>query len=446
MKKNVIFYFSDQQRWDTIGVYGQALNITPNLDQMALEGIIFDNAFSCQPVCGPARSCVQSGLYATKTGCFVNGISLPQNIPTIAKEFNNAGYETAYVGKWHLASDDGVEEYHYAPIPLSKRGGYQDYWMASDALELTSHGYDGYVFDKDMNKIEFEGYRVDKITDYALDFLDSRNTEKPFFLFLSHIEPHHQNDHKCYEGPEGSKEKFKDYILPEDLNSLNNGDAEESYPDYLGACYSLDQNLGRIRDKLRKLQIEEDTIIIYTSDHGCHFRTRNKNMPPKGGDDYKRSPYDSATHIPMIIYGLENTPQRITTAVSLIDLPATLLEIINTPTDAVDGIPLQEFLSSNREHSQQERFVFIQISESMVGRAIRSKDWLYAIFAPSKNPWKDKDSDRYQDYLLIDVSKDPHQLNNLINDPNYQEKKEELRKILAQKIMEIENIEVLISS
>ncbi len=446
MKKNVIFYFSDQQRWDTIGVYGQPLNITPNLDQMALEGIIFDNAFSCQPVCGPARSCVQSGLYATKTGCFVNGISLPQNISTIAKEFNNAGYQTAYVGKWHLASDDGVEEYLYAPIPPSKRGGYQDYWMASDALELTSHGYDGYVFDKDMNKIEFEGYRVDKITDFALDFLDSRNTEKPFFLFLSHIEPHHQNDHKCYEGPEGSKEKFKDYTLPEDLSFLNNGDAEESYPDYLGACHSLDQNLGRIRNKLRELQIENNTIIIYTSDHGCHFRTRNKSMPPKGGDDYKRSPYDSATHIPIIIYGLSNTPQRITTVVSLIDLPATLLEIINTPTNTVDGIPLQQFLLSNQEPSLQERFVFIQISESMVGRAIRSKDWLYAVFDPSKNPWKDKDSTQYQDYLLIDISQDPHQLNNLINNSNYQEKKEELRKILTQKIMEIENIEVLISS
>ena len=187
MKKNVIFYFSDQQRWDTIGVYGQPLNITPNLDQMALEGIIFDNAFSCQPVCGPARSCVQSGVYSTKTGCFVNGISLPQNIPTIAKKFNDAGYQTAYVGKWHLASDDGIEDYQHAAIPLSKRGGYQDYWMASDTLELTSHGYDGYVFDKDMNKVEFEGYRVDKITDFALDFLDSRDKEKPFFLFLSHI-------------------------------------------------------------------------------------------------------------------------------------------------------------------------------------------------------------------------------------------------------------------
>ena len=441
MKKNIIFYFSDQQRFDTVGVYGQKLDVTPNLDEMAKEGIIFQNAFSCQPVCGPARAAIQSGVYPTKTDCFINGISLPQNIPTIAKHFNEAGYETAYVGKWHLASDSSFD-YETSAVPIEKRGGYKDYWMASDVLESTSHGYDGYVFDKDNQKVEFKGYRTDKITDFALDFLDRRDSQKPFFLFLSHIEPHHQNDRKKYEGPLGSKDKFKDFVLPEDIKSLNNGDALENYPDYLGACHSLDNNLGRIRKKLKELNLDDNTIIIYTSDHGCHFKTRNHNMPPKGGDDYKRSAYDSATHVPMIIYGMGCHSEPIELPVSLIDIPATLLKIINVPTDNLDGTPLQDFISLNKENIPEDRFVFIQVSESMVARAVRSKNWLYAIYDPTKNPWKEKDSSLYEDYILIDVKNDPHQINNLINDSKYQEKKLELRKIISQKIKEIENISV----
>ena len=120
--KNILFIFSDQQRQDTMGVYGQKLNVTPNLDKLAETGTVFENSFTAQPVCGPARSCLQSGVYPSELGTFINGISLPTNIKTVANYLNDAGYETAYVGKWHLASDDGKEEYHYKPVPEWKRG------------------------------------------------------------------------------------------------------------------------------------------------------------------------------------------------------------------------------------------------------------------------------------------------------------------------------------
>ena len=103
-RPNIIVYFSDQQRWDTLGCYGQHLNVTPNLDSLAKEGVIFENAFTCQPVCGPARACLQSGKYATQVNCHRNALALPQNIKTLADYFNESDYETAYVGKWHLAS------------------------------------------------------------------------------------------------------------------------------------------------------------------------------------------------------------------------------------------------------------------------------------------------------------------------------------------------------
>ena len=213
---NILFVFSDQQRWDTVGCYGQPLDITPNLDRMASEGVRFEHAFTCQPVCGPARSCIQTGKYATETGCFRNGIALPLDEKTIAHCLSSAGYEVGYIGKWHLASTDRMgqadADYRDKPVPPERRGGYVDHWLASDVLEFTSHSYDGHMFDADMQKVPFpEGrYRVDVLTDWVLDYLRTRESQRPFFLFVSYIEPHHQNDHHRYEGPIGSQERFKD--------------------------------------------------------------------------------------------------------------------------------------------------------------------------------------------------------------------------------------------
>lgn len=306
-RPNIIFYFTDQQRWDTIGCYGQKLNITPNLDKLAKEGTIFEYAFTPQPVCGPARAAFQTGKYPTELGCYRNGIALPQNVKTIADYLTENGYETGYVGKWHLASTEGLEnepdiDYRTKAIPLERRGGYKGFWRAADVLEFTSHGYDGYVFDEYMSKCEFKGYRVDCITDFALEFLEKQNNEKPFFLTISHIEPHHQNDRKHYEGPKGSKEKFKDFEIPKDLEGFE-GDYMEEYPDYLGCCKSLDDNLGRLIDKLKEKGIYENTIIVYASDHGSHFRTRNRETDLEGYDDYKRACQDSCLRVPLIIAG-----------------------------------------------------------------------------------------------------------------------------------------------
>lgn len=142
MAYNIIFYFSDQQRWDTCGCFGQPLNVTPNLDKLAEEGVKFDNAFSPQPVCGPCRALFQTGKYPTETGCFRNNLMLPSNIKTLGEYMEkDAGYETAYVGKWHLASDGELEkkptiDHTITAVPLELRGGYTGYWRAADVLDL----------------------------------------------------------------------------------------------------------------------------------------------------------------------------------------------------------------------------------------------------------------------------------------------------------------------
>ena len=293
MPDNIIFYFTDQQRWDTCGCFGQPLDITPNLDQLAREGVKFDNAFTPQPVCGPCRALFQTGKYPTETGCFRNNIMLPSDVKTLADYLGEAGYETAYVGKWHLASDGEMDQppaidHTVSAIPRELRGGYTGFWRAADVLEFTSHGYDGYVFDENNRRIDFKGYRADCINDMALEFLDGYDGKKPFFMTVSQIEPHHQNDRGHYEGPEGSKERFERFVLPQDLKALG-GNAAREYPDYLGQCASLDENLGRLVAKLKEKGLYENTVIIFASDHGSHFMTRNRDAHLCGGDDYKRS-------------------------------------------------------------------------------------------------------------------------------------------------------------
>ena len=443
MKNNILLYFTDQQRWDTIGAYGQPIDVTPTLDRLAKDGVLFENAFSPQPVCGPLRSIFQSGQYPTTIGTFRNNIMLPHNIKTLANYMEELGYENAYVGKWHLASEgdlNGNFKYNHetTAIPEEFRGGYNGFWRVADVLEATSHGYDGYVFDENNNKIEFEGYRVDKITDFALEFLDHYTKEKPFFLTISHIEPHHQNDRHTYEGPIGSKEKYKDYILPKDLEILSeqfpNADAHEEYPDYLGQINSIDKNLGRVIEKLESLDLMKNTIIVFVSDHGSHFKTRNNDKNLHGADDYKRTAHSSASHVPLIFHGPSfNGGVRIHEIVSTASLPKTLLSMAGLDVgNKMIGEDLTKLIYPSK--IERDNIAFIQISESRVGRAIRTEKYLYAVYAPDKDGFKDSRSDLYVDDYLYDIVADPFELNNLIYNDDYEEIRNELSEILKEQM------------
>ncbi len=412
MAPNIVFFFSDQQRWDTLGCNGQIPDVTPRLDAFAREDATnFVNCMTPQPVCGPARAMLQTGLYPTQVGCYRNAIALPEGQRTIARAFKEAGYETGYVGKWHLASDRGGEEYETAPVPLKRRGGYDGFWRAADVLEFTSHGYGGYVYDENGKKLEFEGYRTDCITDHALEFIRDHDREKPFFLFISHIEPHHQNDRQDYEGPEGSKEAYKDFVAPPDLRP-GEGDWERWYPDYLGCVHALDTNFGRVVDALKEQGIYEDTLVVYASDHGCHFRTL-PDEPVGGYDDYKRTSFENTIHVPLLIKGPGFTPGlREEKVVSLIDLPRTLMTAAGCRIGAeIQGRPLQEVTRGD-----WESMAYIQISESYVGRAVRGSRYKYVVYAPDKDPWNDSGSDVYQERYLFDLKEDPLERHNRLGD------------------------------
>lgn len=447
-KTNIIFYFTDQQRWDTIGCYGQKLPITPNLDRLAQEGVVFEEAYTAQPVCGPCRALFQSGKYPTELECWRNNQALPPDVKTVADYLTEAGYQTAYVGKWHLASGgnrfgEGEDDYKTKPVPLERRGGYRGFWRASDVLEFTSHGYGGYVYDENNKRHDFDGYRVDCITDYALEFLDQYDNKEPFFMTISHIEPHHQNDREHYEGPEGSKQRFADFELPEDLK-LPGSNAAEEYADYLGCCKSLDDNLGRLVEKCRELGIYENTIFVYASDHGSHFKTRNRDSHLNGYDDYKRSCHSACLHVPLIIAGPGwRGGKRIEDLVSTASLPKTWLAMAGIDVGtSMTGENLAEIAGGTAKTRSNE--IFAQISESRVGRCIRTPEYLYSVYAPGKDGKTYPGSDIYQDDFLYDLKADPFELNNLAGDARYAVVREDLAARLKKAMVQAGEMEPVI--
>ncbi len=293
-------------------------------------------------------------------------------------------------------------------------------------LKYTSHGYNGYVFDADMKRHDFIGYRADCINNYAVDYLHNRPKDKPFFMFISQIEPHQQNDRDIYEGPDGSKRRFADYKAPGDLPP-GKGDWEKNYPDYLGQCHSLDQNVGRLIDTLIDQGVWDNTILFYTSDHGSHFRTHE--------GEYKRTCHDSAIHIPMIAIGGPFTGHGVEDGmVSLMDIPRTLLDLadIEIP-DTFRGHSLVKLVEQKQEWPQKE--VFIQISESQVGRCIRTPRYTYSVRALASG-WFASRADEYYEEYLYDNEADPHQKNNLVAHPEYASLRAQLRDTLKKRMAE----------
>ncbi len=427
-RPNVVVFFTDQQRWDTTGVHGNPLELTPNFDRMAQQGTHLFNACTCQPVCGPARAVLQTGLYATNTRCFCNGIALPTELETLAHQFGRAGYDTGYVGKWHLG--DRAEP---GPVPEANRGGYQ-YWLASNVLEWTSQAYRTVMYDNDNQPVQLPGYRVDAVADAAIRYLDAHQPG-PFFLWVSFIEPHFQNSLDDYPPPDGYRERYTGRWTPPDLAALG-GSTHQHLGGYYGMVKRLDEALGRTLDALKSLDLIDDTVVLFTSDHGCHFKTRNS--------EYKRSCHESSIRIPTALQGPGfDGGGQIRQLVSLVDLPPTLLDAagLDVP-DTMQGRSVLPLVRGQTQGWPEE--VFLQISESQVGRAVRTRRWKYSVAAPDRDGGQDPDADRYVEEFLYDLEADPYELTNLIGLESHREVAGVMRQRLIRRMLEAGEAEPII--
>lgn len=405
-------FLTDQQRWDTTGLHGNPLGLTPNYDRLAMAGTHLRHSFTCQPLCVPARACLQTGRYPTTVGCTSNQCPLPAGTRTLAHEFADAGYRTAYFGKWHLAP-----ERFRGAVPEPYRGGYQD-WMAANLLELVSDSYDCRLWDGAGAEHRLPGYRADAVTDAAIAYL-RRPRGEPVFLFLSLLEPHHQNSRDDFPAPADDPQSYDGHWLPADLAGLDPA-RRQQLAGYCGMVRRIDECLGRLVGSLAETGMAENTILLFTSDHGCHFKTRNR--------EYKRSCHESSIRVPTFFHGpgFAGGGDR-AEFVSLIDLPPTLLEAAGLPVPA--AMQGRSVWPSLRGEPGWRDEILVQISEAQDARALRTPRWKYCVSAMEPGAV-------YGDSELYDLAADPAEQRNLIGEPEYRGVAEGLRARLRARMME----------
>ena len=243
-RPNIVMIISDQFRWDCIGAMGaNPMNLTPNMDAMARRGVLFRSAFCNQPVCAPARASIFTGQYPARHGVWKNAIPLKEDATTLASTLRTSGYSANYIGKWHLGlpSDPG-------PVAPANRGGFLNLWQGANTLELTSHAYEGNLYDNDGKPLHFSGvYRTDFMTGLAQQFL--RSAKSPFLLTLSYLEVHHQNDTDTFDPPKEYLKRYPNPFIPEDLRPLP-GSWPSQLSDYFACVAKMDETVGTIRKTL----------------------------------------------------------------------------------------------------------------------------------------------------------------------------------------------------
>lgn len=429
-RPNVVLFCSDQMRSDFVGAYNEnSMTRTPNLDGMVRRGSSFQYAVTNQPLCSPSRACMITGRYATETGEWKIAAGMRDDLPSLASVLRDNGYSTNFIGKWHLMKADSKTHAGFGWVPPEHRYGFVDLWEGANEFEHTTHPYYGTIWDTDGKEINYKDeYRIDFITSRAVRFLKQPH-EKPFFLYVSQLEPHQQNDMHRMVAPKGYAERYKNPLVPADLRNLP-GDWQEQLPDYYGCVEKIDESLGTILQTLKEENLLDNTIVAFISDHGCQFKTRNT--------EYKRSPHDSSIRIPFVFQGpgFDRSALR-DEIVSMIDLTPTLLAAAGAPVPAsMKGRNLMPLLSSREARDAWDDIAYIQISESMVGRAVRTRQWCYCVADRSKRGTEVPSSTQYEEYQMYNLADDPYQQVNLAGRQEYREQARKLREILLKKMTE----------
>jgi arylsulfatase A-like enzyme len=443
---NVLMICADQFRTDFVGLNHDNPSVhTPHLDALGARGVNFNQAVCNQPLCSPSRASFLTGVTATQAKVWRLGLELDHSIPSVATVLKSRGYTTAFYGKWHVAKvspeHDGAAVKAGQPVvkmPNSDsrglvpegpaRAGFDDVFEGANVLEIVSQPYEGNYWDTTGNNIGFrDEYRVDFITDRSVEFI-RRPHDKPWLLFVSQLEPHHQNDVDMMVPPKRYADSYDDAFVPHDLLPLP-GNWQTRLPGYYGCVQAIDDCVGRLVDALTATGQLDNTVIVFFSDHGCTFRTRL--------GEYKRSPHDSSIRVPMIFAGPGFEPgTTVEEIVSLLDLTPTLLDAAGAsiPPNMI-GKSLLPLTNSKDARKSWSSEAYIQISSSICGRAIRTKDWVYCAYDPTIPGGNAELSRNYTDFALYSIAGDPHELVNLVGREKYRAVCKDLRERLKQMIV-----------
>lgn len=420
-KPNVVFILADQWRAQELGYAGSENVLTPNLDALAEESLVFHNAVSVSPVCTPWRASFLTGQYPLTNGIFYNDKPLPTDAVTAGKIYKNEGYATGYIGKWHLNGHKRGEDSFAArdlPVPKDRRQGF-DYWKVR---EVTHNYNNSFYYDEENVKHTWEGYDVFPQTDSAISFIRN-NTEKPFFLMLSYGPPHDP----YFSAPEEYKKLYdEDKIklrpnVPEELQDS----ARHVLAGYYANCSAIDKAIGDLLNALDNAGLKDNTIIVFSSEHG--------DMLLSKGVLKKQRPWDESIKIPLLIrypemYG--ESRKDFYDPIDTPDLLPTLLGMskIKKPK-SIEGYDFSKELSSNNDLGNEAALMMLPVPfhewKFMNGgreyRGIRTKRYTYV--KDLMGPW-----------LLYDNEKDPYQMNNLVGKSEANSLQEEMEKILQAKL------------
>jgi len=396
MATNLLFVFADQLRAGDLGFEGCPDALTPHLDAMAAQGVRFTNAVSTCPVCTPYRAALLTGKYPLSNGMVINDIRLPVTERSIAQVLSDAGYATGYFGKWHL---DGPYRGGFTP-PGPRRQGFET-WAAADCC----HDYmKSWYYRDDPEMIWIDGYDADHFTDLTIEFmrgeagLGTSRPTRPFAAFLSWGPPHNPYEvmPEAYRVHDPAAVTLRPNVPVED-EAL----AREQYAGYQDHITALDRCLGRLRAALEETGQAENTLVIFTSDHGDMLRSH--------GLYEKQLPYEESVAVPFVACQPGTLPERAVadTLLNVPDLMPTLLGQLGLECpNEVEGADLSFALRGETGEEPTSAWLANPVPfmpDRMIPewRAVRTKTHTYA--ETLAGPW-----------LLFDNVADPYQQRNLI--------------------------------
>jgi len=430
-RRNMIFILIDDMRWDAMSCMGHPFLKTPNLDRLVEGGILFKNSFVTTSLCSPSRASFLSGQYAHIHGVLNNSTLLPHGTRTFPVELQKAGYDTAFVGKWHMGGSTD-----------KPRPGF-NHWVSFRGQGT----YFDPLFNVDGTRIRRKGYVTDLITDYCLDWLKQKR-DKPFFLYMSH-----KAVHAMFEPAPRHRSAFSDVKIPlpdsmadtpqnyagkplwvrRQRHSWHGVDYmyhdqtifERFILDYNRTMLGIDESIGRLLDTLKQLGLLDSTLIILTSDNGF--------LHGEHGLIDKRCMYEESIRVPMIAHCPEMIPAGSSTErmVLNIDVAPTLLEAAGLPIPpAVQGKSFLK-LAQGQNIPWRDAFLYEYFWERAFPQTptvfgVRTEDYKYmnyhGIFDLNE---------------LYDLKKDPKEMHNLIEDPAYYEVRRKMERRLRQLMREL---------
>jgi len=419
---NILFIMADQWRRQALGFMKQDIVSTPNLDKFATQGTVCMNALSTVPVCSPNRSCLFSGKYSLNNGVLCNETTLMARNQTLGEFCKAAGYQTAYMGKWHMGfrAEPGSDNSY---IPPEIRHGFDD-WFA----EMTHEPFAQPFYINDAKKrVAQEGWEPDILANHAIGYLGRRDKTKPFCMVVS-FGPPHTGGGPGFEGrfipgketkPNGNPSNYG-YSAPAEYEALyemggkcynrpirgnvpeiEGFERSKAIQGYFGALTSIDTAIGRVLAEVDKQDLTKDTIVVFLADHGDMMGSHGRF----GKDQY----YQESSGIPMIFRYPGHIPvTKYDGVVGSIDVTPTLMGVAGVPAHGTDGNDLSAVLTG--KSSRQPEFAYGSFfkggfpENSRMFRSITTNRYTYAL---NHGPY----DQQFGPEVMFDFQKDPLEMN-----------------------------------